>query len=184
MFLAVASYGQFTKGTLTLGGELGYKHSTLNPNDKTLLYTVNSFSVSPEVGVFFVPNLMTGGLLSYGHSSFKPGKENQISSGESIYNSYGGGVFARYYYNYFFAEGRFELGKYKSEQESVSYSSESEYHNVQFGIGYSLLLGKEIAVEPKLSYKLLTSGESGENKSNELAFTISIRGFIARNRVE
>lgn len=182
MLVGLTSYGQFSKGTFTLGGELGYKHSTLNPNDKSLLYTVNSVSVSPEVGVFFIPNVMTGLLLSYGHTSFKPGNENQNSSGKSIYNNYGGGAFARYYYNYFFAEGRYEMGRYKSEQESIGYNSESKYQNAQFGIGYSLLLGKEIAVEPKLSYKLLKSGESGQDKSNELALTVSIRGFIARNR--
>lgn len=184
MLLAVASYGQFTKGTITIGGQMSYEHSTLNPNDKSLLYTLNSFSVSPEAGIFFIPNLMTAVLLSYGYWSLKPGKENQNSSGKSTYNNYGGGIFVRYYYNYFFAEGRFELGASKNEQESTSYSSESKYHDVQFGIGYSYLISKEIAIEPKLSYKLLASRENAENEANVLALTVSIRGFIARNRAE
>ena len=182
--VGATAFGQFTKGTVTLGGQLGYEHTTLSPNDKAFLYTVNSFSIDPEVGIFFVPNLMTGILLSYGHSSLKPGIENQNASGKSIYNEYGAGVFVRYYYNYIFAEGRYELGRSKSEQEQINYSSKSEYHDIHFGIGYSYLIGKEIAIEPKLSYKLLSSGESGENKSNVLAFTIGIRGFIARNRAQ
>lgn len=184
MLLGTAGYSQFTKGTITLGGQLGYEHTTLSPNDKASLYTANSFSISPEAGIFFVPNLMTGLLISYGHTSFKPGKENQFSSGKSTSNSYGAGVFVRYYYNYFFGEGRYELGSNKNKQESSNFDSEIKYHNTQFGIGYSYLISKEIAIEPKLSYRLSASGDGDANKANVLAFTVGIRAYIDRNKAE
>lgn len=181
--VGATSYGQFAKGTFTLGGQLGYEHATISPNDKTSLYNVNSFSASPEAGLFVIPNLMTGLLLSYGYSSFKPGEENQSASGKSTFNNYGGGVFVRYYRNYVFVEGRYELGSSKSKQEQIS-ESKSNYSNAQLGIGYSFLISKEIAIEPKISYKLLSSGEDYENKSNVLAFTIGIRAYIDRSKAE
>ncbi len=101
---AVASYGQFTKGTRTVGINIANmnfsaNNSSFDPESGgSSSSTTNNlnFSISPSMGWFMSEKLLVGGLinLNFFNSKYDAGRNNNAKNNDV---TFGLGVFGRYY---------------------------------------------------------------------------------------
>jgi Autotransporter beta-domain len=180
MMCPLSLFGQFENGTYTLGGELRYQRAVTSPDNASSLVTTKLYSIRPEFGIFVVSNMQLGLSLFYSHSDSKPGSSNTFSL-KSSNQGYGGALSARYYFHYFFVEGRYEIGKNKFESGG-NFSGESKAKNKIVSLGRAFLISKEVSIEPKLSYRIAEFGINGDTKSNALYFSVGINTYINKRR--
>ena len=89
LFTTSIIHAQINKGSVLLGGGIGFGSNKIMDTDKKSSY----ISLSPAIGIAVKQNFIIGVNLIYGHS-----KNNFNSPGsESHSNSYGGAIFLRKY---------------------------------------------------------------------------------------
>ncbi|MBX9785593.1 MAG: hypothetical protein K2X48_20105 [Chitinophagaceae bacterium] len=134
-FTSMNSFSQFTKGTRTVGLNLGgigftnfqqgYNYGSIG----TATTTNNSFNISlqPSMGKFFSDNLLVGGGPSLNFSTNKYSSRNNNYSG----NTFTGGinVFGRYYFG---AEG---FMPYLQANTGVAFGGGSQKGNASGSLG-------------------------------------------------
>lgn len=175
-YCALGQFGKSTfKNTLTVGGDAQLSYKTYFPNDKSLAFTNFGISLSPDIGIFLTPELLTGFLVDYSYTKIKP-KSGNISASPSRSHSIAAGVYLRYYYQKYFVEGRVFGGESTSGDEYTS--GDIEYYTLQIGIGKAIMISKQLAIEPKLSYNIDRFGRKADLKSNGFEFSIGIRNYF------
>jgi hypothetical protein len=170
-FLAIAATAQdIQKGTIFLGGNIGYSRET-NDSDQNAEKIKNSaFSFNPSAGKFYRNNRLVGVNLSYSRHK----KSDNSQEG----NYYGVGLFLRQYipigksFYLFVEEGLFgQTGKLKEDVPSVIYRLDRKYTGIELyafpGIAYAVTrkLQFELAFNRLLNINYSTQKEYQENQS-------------------
>lgn len=138
---------QIKKGTLFLGGQVGF--GTSKTEYDAGKSTQTSYSFSPAAGVFTKDNLVWGGdIFLQGYKS----KSEVITSQKQLYT--GVGVFVRQYFPvanrfYLFGQGRAGVNYQKEEQSNTSSNIEIKGYSVGISIypGISYAIRKNIHLE-------------------------------------
>lgn len=162
-----ATKAQIGKGSLWLGGGIGYNNS--KSNDATDPGSKNqSFSVNPAIGKAIKDNTIAGIDVSYSHN--KSEYAGSYAS-EQTSNSYGVGFFIRQYVPiinrlYIFGQGRAGFGYAK--QTSTYNGTKSE--GKSWGVGLNFYPGVSFAVNKKLQL------ETGFNNLLNIQYSHSTGG--------
>jgi len=166
--LELRTFDQTIKGTIYLGGEIYFIYYASHS------YSYNQLSFAPIVGYFFTDNLLLGISLSYSYY-----KDNRTSWGffnireSNSQSQFGIGPIIRYY----FGSGANKPFTYSI----IGYSTSKSYWNVTFGlgIGYSIAISKNVAVNPVVQYDFVIpeGGEFGDIKEFYVGVGISIFVF-------
>lgn len=116
-----ATRAQIGKGSVWLGGSLGYSQSKNKAEGSTASSKSNSFFLSPAIGKAVKDNLIVGISATYGRSAYK--YESTVNRKD---NTYGGSIFVRRYipiiaqlYIYGEAEG-FYLANHSKQEPGVT----------------------------------------------------------------
>lgn len=143
---------QITKGSVLLGGGLGFSSSKTETSTSGVSKQ-QSFSLTPTVGLAIKQNLVSGIFLKYINSSQEPSP----SIGQNYHsNSYGGGLFLRKYLPFaksFYLFGESDLYYYASTSDiSVPGSEKNKGWNTGIGLvpGLAFALNKKIHLEAAL----------------------------------
>ena len=163
LFLAVlpAAYSQISKGSILLGGGIGfgsYKSKTDIGNPET---KKNNFLISPVIGFAIKENLIVGGDIVYGY-----GKNSNMPISTQKTSNIGAGVFVRKYFPisskfYFFGQGRLGGGYFETKTESQT-NANTKFKGWNADIG--IMPGVSVAV--KKSFHL----EAGFNNVANIGF--------------
>jgi len=141
LFLACSLFlysaqAQISKGSILLGGSLGYGNNNTETGSNE--FRTNSYSFRPSLGFVVKENRVLGFNLLYAHSG---------GNSTSAYNIYGGGVFYRLYH---------PLGKsfYLYGQGEVNGSSSKQGDIRQNSIGLSAFPGIAYAVSKRFHLEI------------------------------
>jgi hypothetical protein len=157
-FLTITLQAQINKGSVLLGGNIGF--STNKAKDTSLKN--NSTYLSPVVGIAVKENLIVGINFSYGHS-----KNNlNAPASEAEYKSYGAGVFVRKYVPlgkgfYLFGETSLNYQDYSDTYTNPYQKVELKGQNMSINLypGVSYAISKMLQLEFGLP-QLVTVGYS------------------------
>lgn len=150
---AQESFNSKTKGTFLANGSILMHSTTHKINDnKTKLF---STEITPKVGVFIIDNLAAGLELNL-KTSTRKFNDAIFGDFKSTSSSIAVAIFSRYYLNNgIFAEGMVGIGTFKTTNEGGILASRNENTSMfkyRAGLGYSLFLGKHVAIEPSINY--------------------------------
>jgi len=164
----VNTQAQISKGSVWLGGSIGYNHQKYG-NDTPYTKT-NNFNFSPAVGLVVKDNLVVGISLTYGHGK----TTNNGSEKERKNNDYGAGIFVRQYlpivsrlYLFGEASANYEYSKYSSTsdylQNGISiYTSKTSIGSLNVTPGLSFAVTKKFLLETSLNNLLGVAYMKGE----------------------
>jgi Outer membrane protein beta-barrel domain len=148
--IAFCSQAQVSKGTVLLGGDIGFSsQKTDNPANNPPENKNTTFSVNPSIGRAIKDNLVAGIDLGYTYS-----KTSQTVNGTSFYNktnSFGLGIFLREYKPLgkgfsVFTQERIG-GSYSKTTDNQSESSKMTGASLTFYPGIAYNIGKRLQVE-------------------------------------
>lgn len=164
--LTTATQAQIGKGSILLGGDLGFSTQKTKPIENVPdTRKLNGFYVSPAVGVAVRNNLVVGGNLSYGTQSEK----RDLNDYSSKYNRYGAGAFVRKYKpvgkSGFYVFGQVGLQFSYSDQELKSSNSPIIQKGKITNISINVYPGISYAVSKRFHL------ESGFNNLLSLGYT-------------
>jgi hypothetical protein len=207
LLFASITKAQITKGSLYLGGSIGFSSNKLEPNNSSIEGKSKSFSINPAVGIAVKNNLLAGVNLNYGHGSTKGFQSNQDYKS----TSYGAGVFLRKYWSvfnrlYFF--GQSDLGYSHSNYKylptagySYDYTTKHRVVSANLFPGISINVLKSFYLETVFNDLLniaysntktngtyngvsssskQTSFSIGSNLTNSYGFNIGVRFIIPK----
>lgn len=164
--LATAAQAQIGKGSILLGGDLGFSTQKTEPIENVSdTRKLNGFYISPTVGVAIRNNLVVGGNLSYRNQSEK----RDLNDYSSKYNGYGAGAFVRKYKPvgksgfYVFGQAGLQFGY--SDQELRSDGSPVIQKSKITNVGINIYPGISYAVSKRFHL------ESGFNNLLSLNYT-------------
>lgn len=89
--LVFSSYAQINKGTVFLGGSLGFAHQKTETNGTESKQNVAN--ILPAIGIAVRNNLVAGVQLAYSNNRLS----DDVMGSEPYSRSYGGGVFVKKY---------------------------------------------------------------------------------------
>ncbi|MGY2130835.1 hypothetical protein ACW9KT_01300 [Hymenobacter sp. HD11105] len=136
----LTAHAQISKGTVLIGGNIGYSQSTteskytgsVTPTGQNLVdNTSRSFSINPNVGYFLADNLLVGASVGFSTGRETGPHYSTTSAGERVskHNSFSVAPFLRYYYlpieNFGFY-GQVAAGYYQQKQ-STTFDSPGSY---------------------------------------------------------
>jgi outer membrane protein len=177
--VAIYSFGQFSKGSILAGGNVGADFSTnktIAGSVTTTNYSTNSFSLSPQVGYFFIDNFVGGAGVKLFTSSQKIDSSPSAFSQTNISFE----PFARYYFYKFYGQALIGFGSSSSEQTNnngnVS-TSKGSLFNWSISGGYAILLNDHVAIEPQIGYRSTSISPDGTNSTNRTAGIFIQLGF-------
>lgn len=146
VFISSLVHAQINKGTIFLGGDLGFSSSTYktdNPSDNTY-QNVSSFNFSPSVGWVVKENTVVGGRINLSFLKYK------YSQNPSNANSIGAAIYVRKYLplgKAFYLFGDASLGG-QSNYRKILNNNIPEYFSTENG--YSITAG----IYPGISYQI------------------------------
>src|SRR5258706_14271019 len=107
--MSTAVYAQFTKGTWMAGGNVRASFNTEKTkvgNVTTTDGTINSISLSPQLGYFVIDNLAVGAGIDLSTETDKP----QTGPSKTTFSSTSFAPFGRYYYKKLYGQLAFDIG--------------------------------------------------------------------------
>ncbi|MBS1556987.1 MAG: autotransporter domain-containing protein [Bacteroidetes bacterium] len=152
--LSTASFAQFSKGSILLGGTVSADfttNKTIAGSTTTTNSSTNSFSISPNVGYFVIDNLAVGGALLFGTTSLKYDGSLRSEVGNSLVLQ----PFGRYYFDRFYAQASIGFGSYKNDDTNgsgVTTTVKGDVFNWSLAGGYVFLLNDHVGLEPQIGY--------------------------------
>lgn len=169
-FIGILSKAQVTKGSVLLGGDIGFTSNKVEIENASISYTnkMSSFTATPVFGKAIKDNLVVGIFAGATRS-----KSDQVNYGYDKSKGYNGGLFIRKYRSigtskfYLFLQG--SAGGYYTESESYSrgsnnYSSlKTMRYNLNVYPGLSFAVSKKFHLETGFS-NLLYAEYSHENR--------------------
>ena len=82
-------YAQISKGSILLGGGIGYSNQENKQEGSTVESKTSNFYISPAIGIAIKENLIVGGDLSFSNQMQENG------SNETTTKYYGAGIYMR-----------------------------------------------------------------------------------------
>jgi len=180
---------QINKGSLFLGGNIGFNSSHSVADDNSVSYKQDGFTISPTIGKAIKENLILGAGLIFFYNKYRQGPTNINDYQKS--NGYGANVFLRRYKGigknfYIFLEGT--LGGNYTKSYNSPLTSYNNYKRTSFGLGatpgISYAVSKRLQLELGLNQILSVDythekGDKGVNygvpyKSNSFSITTSL----------
>ncbi len=149
VFTSSSIYAQISKGSILLGGGIGYSSQENKLEGSTIENKTSNFYISPAIGIAIKENLIVGGDLSFSSQIQKNG------SNETTNNYYGAGIYLRKYLPiasrfYIFGQGRMGANIFDGEtKHGTDYISTNKGYNVNAGIypGISFQVNKKLHLE-------------------------------------
>jgi len=172
LFSSAATYAQFNKGRMLVGGQLSL---TSVPNSE---YKGTTFSLSPQFGYFVINNFAVGAGINYNVQ-----KNTSDNSTDYFSTSLQFQPFVRYYFKPgIFIHGSYGIGAGKAK--TTSYESSYNIYNWTTSAGYAIFLNDHVAIEPMLGYSWYTvndKGTDGEKSSgSSLYFQVGLQVYLGR----
>lgn len=170
-YCSLFASAQITKGSILLGGQINFSHSTLEQPIQGYKQKTNSGNISLSGGKAIDDNSVIGLNLQFGSSN---NYYNQSPSQRQKSTRYGAGIFYRKYKTlakdfYFFLEGglNYSYGKSNVKDSSGNELQKTAQSDVQLrlgpGISYKVL--KNLHLE--ISLPQMFSIDYGESKNTE-----------------
>lgn len=167
---------QISKGTVLLGGNIGYNQS--NYTDAPTEYKNHGYYISPSIGFVVKDNRVFGFSISYSHSI------NQTTAdSKSFSNNYGAGVFHRRYLPlgknfYLFGQGHLYADFGKQEYQSSTTNSKKTITTVGAGLfpGVAYAINKRFHLELSMN-NLISLGYSSIKDHNSSGLDIRNNQF-------
>ena len=150
----MVSYGQFTQGTIMVGGSFGADfdtEKTKTGNTTTVTGHTTSIDIAPSAGYFVIDNVAVGAAIDMYASKYK--SKDGLSTNSS--NSVSFAPFARYYYQKFYGQGSFQLGTEKTKYvfDGNTTNTTSNISGWSLAVGYAYLLNQNVALEPQIGFQ-------------------------------
>ncbi len=147
---SLASNAQITKGSILLGGNIGFSTTTYNSSSPTEQKTT-FLSLAPTYGWAVKENMVLGFDLDYNYQSY-----NYPGTDKSTGNIYGAGIFLRNYKNlggrfYIFGQGRLG-GSYNTSKDLTLSTTPTQEIDTK---GYSLALDLYPGIAYSVSNRLM-----------------------------
>jgi hypothetical protein len=201
--IALNTYGQFAKGTRTVGiniTSIGFSslNSTFDVDQVGSSGTTNNnlnLSVIPSMGWFISENILIGGNLNLNYANSKYTAGNNVTrKGNSV--GFGLGGFGRYYFG---ADGfmpyaqagigfGFGSGKNTWDEKYTAYSEKGEGNqtgilnlNAGLGVGLTKLINKNIGLDVGLGYAFTNTSYNYSSESN-VQFTNPVSSELKRSK--
>lgn len=179
------SRAQFTKGNILAGGSVGISFTTnksISGSTTTTNYSTNSFSISPQVGYFFLDNFAAGAGILLSSSTTKA---DGSPSGNS-FSSFSFSPFGRYYFGKFFGQAGIGFGSYTQEStnnNNITTTFKGSTFNWSLGGGYVILLNQHVGLEPQILYRSdsqTPDGSSITNRNAGLFLQLGLQVYLSK----
>ena len=164
VFAAFASFAQFNKGRMLVGGSSEFRTETEKSKSGGTTVTDGrwtNLSFAPRFGYFVIDNLAVGAGLSIGLGKWADENDNDDDYTSSNIQFQ---PFARYY----LPQGIFFQGQVGLGSGKTNYNDRPDYKynlsSLAISAGYAFFLNDNVAVEPSLGYR--TTG--WKNKDSEV----------------
>jgi hypothetical protein len=165
--LVFSSYAQINKGTVFLGGSLGFAHQKTETNGTESKQNVAN--ILPAIGIAVRNNLVAGVQLAYSNNRLS----DDVMGSEPYSRSYGGGVFVKKYRplgrNFLlFGEASLDVRHIESQSYvNIDYSVDGKGWQTSAGIhpGIAYSLSKHLQLEVALG-DLVNISYSHSNNNN------------------
>ena len=173
IFSALFVNAQITKGSVLLGGGIGYYGQKNDANTGTSTSKQNNFFINPAIGVAVKRNSIVGGDLYFGTQLQKNMNNNNA---KNTLNSYGAGVYIRKYLPvakrlYIFGQGRIGANYSNGKNiQAVDYKSTSKGYDINIGIypGVSFQVNKKLHLES--GFNNLIHAQYNQTKTKTFSF--------------
>lgn len=194
LLLSFTAFAQLEKGTILLGGGVGYSSSTSLAESYVATdreFTNSTFNFSPDFGFFFQPKWVVGLSLPISGSNQKTSSLSTSGSetlqNESTSNSFGLAPFVRKYFSVseafsFYAQAK--VGFYQFKSESINYSTSGNSTNTSesSGVGFNATAGMSYFPKNWLGINLSVSPlsfstGSSQQESSESSLDQESSGF-------
>lgn len=173
--LSMSAHAQIAKKSVLLGGDLGFAtqktDESIVTDDKRKL---NSFFISPTIGIAIKENLVVGGSINYRTQTDK----SEALDYRNKYDGYGAGVFVRRYKpigkSGFYVFGQAGLGVQQTKQEIKDLGTSVIERNTITSIAANAFPGISFAVSRKFHLEsgfnnLITISYAGEKREQGTA---------------
>lgn len=171
-FMAATAHAQISKGSVLLGGNIGFGSSKTEANSRE--YKQRYLSLSPVVGIAVKPNLVAGVSFTYVHTKYPL---DTASRAAYKFDAAGGGFFMRRYFpiaRSFYVFGQGSLGYLHSRTEQTSIDNVRV--NTSNSIALDVAPGLAYAVSRKFHLELGLNSLLGISYSSDKAETSGIGG--------
>ena len=163
-------YAQISKGSILLGGGIGYSNQENKQEGSTVESKTSNFYISPAIGIAVKENLIVGGDLSFSSQMQENG------SNETTNKYYGAGIYMRKYLAvasrfYIFGQGRIGGNIFDGENTQVTdFISNSKGYNINAGIypGISFQVNKKLHLETGFNNLVYLQYENVKIKTQSL----------------
>ena len=163
-------YAQISKGSILLGGGIGYSNQENKQEGSTVESKTSNFYLSPAIGITVKENLIVGGDLSFSNQMQENG------SNETTTKYYGAGIYMRRYVPianrfYIFGQGRIGGNIFDGENTQVTdFISNSKGYNINAGIypGISFQVNKKLHLETGFNNLVYLQYENVKIKTQSL----------------
>ena len=166
VLMTVTSYAQFTRGTMMIGGSVGFEYNKIK--DKSNSVTIErsrtfTCALEPQFGIFVANNFVIGGGLgfellrnkTYGYYDYSESSTRILSTLEP---------FVRYYLpQRIFFQGKFIVGVGQVYLDAQDDGSSGTVIGGTISAGYSIPLNERIALEPQIGYQSNAYKDSGSD---------------------
>jgi len=187
--IASSLHAQIGKGSLWLGGGVGYSKS--ENNDTSYPYTMKTLSINPSIGIAISDNLIVGVTLSYSIIDDNASRNYYLNSKNK---QYGGGIFVRQYIPvvnrlYIFGEGDATYTTFKFDK-TIDDGNRSHTYNkgwtcaISFYPGVSFALTKKLQIEAGFNNLLSIQYTKRKNNENSFYGEFHSNNFNARLNLE
>ena len=170
VFTSSSIYAQISKGSILLGGGIGYSNQENKQEGSTVESKTSNFYISPAIGIAVKENLVVGGDLSFSSQM----QENGSNVTTNKY--YGAGIYMRKYLPvasrfYIFGQGRIGGNIFDGENTQVTdFISNSKGYNINAGIypGISFQVNKKLHLETGFNNLVYVQYENVKIKTQSL----------------
>jgi hypothetical protein len=141
----LTSEAQINKGSLIIGSNIGYSQYKQKFENSVTASKVNTFSISPSVGVAISENLVAGVRFAYSKQTQKSTLEaNHTVNADN--KNFGGGIYIRRYVSvinrlYVFGEGTAAYTSIKQTRTEKYFNSKTEQKITGYSTGVSFTPG-------------------------------------------
>ncbi len=178
-------YAQFSKGTITFAGSVGFSSLTNKDTQTNVTVTqgkTTTFTFVPQVGYFFIDNLAGGAGITLKSLAFTDASSSRASSTTTFLFS----PFVRYYFPpKIYAQLSLDLGSVKdknTDNKGVTTERSNSASGWSLLAGYPILFGKVVAIEPQIGFSSLTQRLDAANYTNDagLFLRVGIQVYLSK----
>lgn len=170
VFTFTSISAQITKGSVLLGGGIGYSKQENKQEGSTIESKTSNFYISPAMGIAIKENLIVGGDLAFSSQMQENG------SNETTNKYFGAGIYMRKYLPianrfYIFGQGRIGANIFDGETiQGTDYISTIKGYNVNAGFypGISFQVNKKLHLETGFNNLVFVQYENGKIKAQSL----------------